>query len=40
MAGVLIVGHNKDGSLYFASTYADGGHVLWLMELAKRELLG
>ncbi len=40
LAGVLIIGHDKDGELYFASTYADGGHALWLMELAKKELLG
>lgn len=40
LAGVLIVGHHKDGELYFASTYADGGHALWLMELAKKQLLG
>lgn len=36
---VLILGYNKDGSLYFASSHADGGDIMWLMEKAKKELL-
>ena len=35
----IVIGHRKDGSLYFAGTMADGGEVLWLMELAKRRLM-
>lgn len=35
----VIVGFDKEGELYFASSKADGGHVLWLFELAKKELL-
>lgn len=36
---VLILGYDKDGELYFASSKADGGACLWLMELAKKQLL-
>lgn len=37
--GVIVMGYAKDGEVYFASTYADGGNVMWLMEWAKRQLL-
>ena len=37
--GVVIVGYDDDGELYFASSIADGGLVLWLLELAKKKLL-
>lgn len=37
--GVAIVGWDADGELYFASSMADGGEVLWLFELAKKKLL-
>ncbi len=39
LEGLLIVGYTTEGEEYFASTYADGGEVLWLMERAKRALL-
>lgn len=39
LEGVVILGYTKDGQDYFASTYADGGTVLWLMERAKMALL-
>lgn len=35
----VVIGWDKDGELYFASTKADGGDVIWLMELAKKKLL-
>ena len=35
----VVVGYDKDGNLYFASSVADGGDVLWLFELAKKALL-
>jgi hypothetical protein len=35
----VIVGWDKDGELYFASTMADGGEVLWLLEKTKKQLL-
>lgn len=37
--GVVVVGFDKDGQEYFASSYADGGEVLWLFERAKKRLL-
>lgn len=37
--GVVVVGFDKDGQEYFASSYADGGDVLWLFERAKKQLL-
>ena len=35
----VVIGFNEDGELYFASTTADGGNVIWLLESAKLELL-
>jgi hypothetical protein len=29
--GLIILGYDKNGEEYFASTYADGGEVLWLL---------
>lgn len=37
--GCLVVGFDRDGDLYFASSYADGGTILWLLEKAKQRLL-
>lgn len=39
LEGLIILGYGKDGSEYFASTYADGGEVLWLLERCKKMLL-
>jgi hypothetical protein len=39
LEGVVILGYDKDGEEYFASSYADGADVLWLMERAKLDLL-
>ena len=39
LSGVFVMGFDKEGEVYFASSYADGGTVMWLMELAKRRLL-
>lgn len=36
---VVILGYDRDGQMYFASSFADGGDVMWLMELAKARLL-
>lgn len=36
---VVILGYDKEGKEYFASSYADGGDVLWLMERLKKKLL-
>lgn len=37
--GVVVMGYDKDGQEYFASSYADGGNVIWLMERLKLKLL-
>jgi hypothetical protein len=37
--GVVIVGWDSVGELYFSSSIADGGEVLWLLEKAKAALL-
>ena len=39
LEGVVLLGYDKDGAFYFASTYADGGEVLWLLEKLKKQLL-
>jgi hypothetical protein len=39
LEGVVIMGFTKDGEEYFASSYADGGTVLWLIERCKAILL-
>ena len=39
LEGVVLFGYDNDGELYFASTYADGGDVLWLLENCKKQLL-
>jgi len=39
LEGVVIMGYTKDGEEYFASSYADGGNVLWLLERMKLQLL-
>jgi hypothetical protein len=39
LEGVVIMGWAKDGKEYFASSYADGGTVLWLAERMKKMLL-
>jgi len=39
LQGVVILGYDEDGDEYFASSYADGGEVLWLLEMLKLQLL-
>ena len=39
LEGVVLLGYDKEGGYYFASTYADGGDVLWLLENCKKQLL-
>ena len=36
---VVILGYTSDGEEYFASSVADGGTVIWLMEKCKKALL-
>ena len=37
---VVILGYDKDEEEYFASSMADGGDVLWLLEKCKIVLMG
>jgi hypothetical protein len=37
--GVVVIGFDSDGEFYFASSIADGGSVIWLLEQAKKKLL-
>lgn len=39
LEGVVVIGFDHEGELYAASSYADGGTVLWLLEQCKRNLL-
>ena len=39
LESAVVMGWDDAGVLYFASSYADGGDVLWLMEKAKMALL-
>lgn len=39
LTDVVIIGYTRDGHEYFASSKADGGSVLWMMERAKMALL-
>ena len=39
MEGVVLIGYTKDGSYYAASSYADGGTVLWLLETCRLKLM-
>lgn len=36
---VVIMGYDKEGEEVFASSIADGGNVLWLLEQCKLKLL-
>lgn len=36
---VFVIGYTEDGTLYAASSHADGGDALWLLEHAKTRLL-
>ncbi len=35
----LVLGYDKEGFFYFGSSKANGGDVLWLLEVAKKLLL-
>jgi hypothetical protein len=36
---VVILGFDKDGEFFFSSNKSDGGGVLWLLEMARHELM-
>lgn len=35
----VVIGFDDNGEFYFASSKADGGYVIWLLEMAKKKLL-
>ena len=37
--GCCVMGFTKSGDVYAATTYADGGSLLWLMEVVKVRLM-
>ena len=39
LKGVVLAGFDENGEHYFASSYADGGDALWLLEMCKKRLL-
>lgn len=39
MEDVVIIGWDKNNEFYFSSSQANGGDILWLIELAKKRLL-
>ena len=39
LESVVIIGYDKDGAEYFASSIADGGDVMWLLERCKLKLM-
>ncbi len=39
MNGLVLIGWDKSDELYFASSMADGGEVLWLLAQCEKALL-
>lgn len=39
LKGVVLIGFDKDGDVYAASSYADGGTLLWLLEACKTKMM-
>ena len=39
LEGVVLIGFDHDGEIVTASSYADGGTVLWLLEKCRRRLM-
>lgn len=39
LKSVVVLGYDQDGDFYIATSYADGGDMLWDLELAKKKLL-
>jgi len=39
LKSVIVIGWDKDGYEYFASSIADGGDILWLLERFKIALM-
>lgn len=39
LEGVILLGYDKEGNEYFASSYGDATEILWLLERCKKRLL-
>lgn len=39
LQSVVVVGYDADGEEYFASSFADGGDALWLLQRGSHKLL-
>lgn len=39
LKGVVVIGFTEDGQEYFASSYADGGDVIWHLRRAEHRLM-
>lgn len=39
LASVIVVGFDKDGEEFFASSVSDGGEALWILQRACHKLL-
>lgn len=39
LQGVIVIGFDNEGEFYGASSYADGGTVIWLLEVCKQRIL-
>lgn len=39
LTGVVVCGYDAEGNEYFASSYADGGEVLWLLKRCEHQLM-
>jgi hypothetical protein len=39
LQAVIVIGYDGDGELYVATSYADGGDMLWAIDQAKKKLL-
>jgi hypothetical protein len=39
LQGVLVIGFDHEGEFYGASSYADGGNAIWLLEVCKKRIL-
>lgn len=39
VTNVVIIGYDPEGQFWFASSDADGGDVIWLLEMAKKKIL-
>lgn len=39
LGGVVVIGYDRKGQYYFASSIADGANVNWLLDQCKKQLL-